>query len=385
MQISNNNKNNNLSTDEIDRYKRHLSLKNFGEEGQLALKNSSVVFIGAGGLGSSAIIYIAAAGIGKIGIADSDQVEISNLQRQIIHNTSEIGNNKTDSAKKRISELNPHCQIEIFNERISSKNIIDIIKKFDIVCDCSDNFSTRFLINDACLILKKPLIYGSVQGFEGQVSVFNLNENSPNLRDLLPRPPEQDLIPSCEEYGVIGVSPGIIGILQANEIIKIIIKKGEILNGKILIFNLLENNMKKLNLKADIKNKNIFDLFTYKQDYETKNKCNNGIKIKTISCSEFKKIYKKNLDKILIFDVREKRDFQLYSIKGSISLPLSTIDKKSTFEFIRQKSFGKKIYTLCQKGIRSETASKILIQEKIESFSIVGGLEGMGDIEGIDQ
>ena len=372
MQVSKNNMIDNLNNDELERYKRHLSLKNFGEEGQIRLKNSSVIFIGAGGLGSSAIMYLAAAGIGKIGIADDDKVEISNLQRQIIHNTSEIGQYKIDSAKRRIKELNPHCEVRTFPERINTKNVIKILSQFDIICDCSDNFGTRYLINDASVILKKPLIYGSVQGFEGQVSVFNLNENSPNLRDLLPIRPDQDLIPSCADYGVIGISPGIIGILQANEIIKIVIKQGKVLDGQILIFNLFENNMKKLNLKVSKKAQKINNLFTNIKDYESEI-CSESIK--KISHIEFKKIYETSFNEIIILDVREKEEFQKFSIKGSISLPLSLIKAKSSFAFIRKQSSGKKIYTLCQKGIRSETATKILLQKKIDTISVQGGIE----------
>ncbi len=377
MQLSTNNNENVLSSNERARYKRHLTLDGFGEEGQIRLKNSSVIFIGAGGLGSTAIMYIAAAGIGKIGIADNDKVEISNLQRQVIHNNSEIGNYKTDSAERRIKELNPHCKVETFTTRINNKNAINILSQFDIICDCSDNFGTRYLINDACLILNKPLIYGSVQGFEGQVSVFNLKENSPNFRDLLPKPPEQGLIPSCSDYGVIGISPGIIGILQANEIIKIIIKKGKILDGKILIFNLLENSMRQLILKVSKNAQKINDLETNTKDYESEINCEN---IKTISHIEFKKIYQTNSNEIIIFDVREKDEFEKCSIKGSISLPLSLIKEKNSLEFIKNKSVGKKIYTLCQKGIRSETASKILLQERIDTISIEGGIERIGNI-----
>ena len=381
MEVSRNNQRKTLNNDEIERYKRHFPLKNFGNEGQINLKNSSVIFIGAGGLGSSAITYMAAAGIGEIGIADADQVEISNLQRQVIYSTNEIGKNKTDSAKKRIRELNPNCIVKVFTERININNVIDIIKHFDIVCDCSDNFPTRYLINDACLILNKPLIYGSVQGFNGQVTVFNLNKNSPNLRDLLPNPPQKDTIPSCADYGVVGISPGMIGILQANEIIKIIIKQGEILDGKILIIDLLENQMRKLNLQANKKYKNIRDLITYKKDYELREYSEESIKIKKISFKEFKKIYQQNFNEIIILDVRESDEYKKYSIKGSISIPLSLIEKKESFEFIKNQSFGKKIYTLCQKGLRSETASRILIEENIETVSIEGGLEKIEELK----
>ena len=199
MKFSNDIKINYLNSDEQERYQKHLNLKEIGYEGQLNLKNSSVLCIGAGGLGSSVLLYLAAAGIGKIGIIDNDHVEKSNLQRQIIHETNTIGNLKIDSARERIKKLNPNSKLLTFAERINSNNALEIIRKFDVICDCSDNFGTRYLINDACLILNKPLVFGSVQGFEGQVSVFNLQNNSPNLRDLLPESPLKNDVPSCAE------------------------------------------------------------------------------------------------------------------------------------------------------------------------------------------
>ena len=370
---------NNLNSDELERYQRHINLREIGLEGQIKLKNSSVIFIGAGGLGSAAILYIAAAGIGKIGIVDNDHIEKSNLQRQIIHNNDDIGNQKTDSARKRINQLNPNCEITTFSERLSVKNVLNILNKFDIVCDCSDNFSTRYLVNDASMILNKPIIFGSVQGFEGQISVFNLNKNSPNLRDLIPNPPKNNEIPSCNEFGVIGVSPGLIGILQANEIIKIIIKRGNILDGKILIFNLLNMSMKKLTLKPNF-SKQIKDLVEYKSDYSDQEFSCSNIEIKKISNIEFKHLHKTKFNQIIILDVREKDEFNKFSINGSISLPLSLIQQKNCFEFLKNNSKGKSIYTLCQKGKRSEKASKILSEENIQSISIEGGLDELGEI-----
>ncbi len=305
-----------LNSDEEERYQKHLTLKEIGYEGQLNLKNSSVLCIGAGGLGSSVLLYLAAAGIGRIGIVDNDQVEKSNLQRQIIHETNTIGNLKIDSARERIKKFNPNCEILTFSERINPKNALELIKEFDVICDCSDNFGTRYLINDSCLILNKPLVFGSVQGFEGQVSVFNLYKNSPNLRDLLPESPTKNAVPSCAEYGVVGVSTGLIGILQVNEIIKIILKKGEILDGKILIFDLLNMNMKKLHLKSDQLNKRI-----------------------------------KN------------------------SIPLSHLNQESDLKFIQKESLNKEVFTICKSGKRSEKASRILSKFKIQSRSIEGGIE----------
>ncbi len=377
MEIFSNEFNNSFSPDELERYKRHFSLADIDFKGQQRLKKSSVLFIGAGGLGSSAILYIAAAGVGEIGIVDNDKVEKSNLQRQIIHDTSEIGNYKIDSANKKIHKLNPNCQIKTFKKRICQKNALEIIQDFDIVCDCSDNFPTRYLINDSCLILQKPMIFGSVQGFEGQVSVFNLNPDSPNLRDLLPESPQRNNIPSCEQFGVMGVSTGLIGILQANEIIKIITKKGTILDGKILIFNLLSISMKKLNLKASNKYKKVHNLQKFKDFYEQFDCEKIHQDIETISVEKFKKLYKKNPTKILIIDVRTDEEFANFSIKGSISIPLNIIVKKSSLKLIHNLSNGKIIFTLCKKGISSNNASELLLKERIKSFSIEGGIQNL--------
>lgn len=368
-----------LSLDEKERYKKHLTLKEIGFKGQLKLKNSSVICIGAGGLGSSVLLYLAASGIGRIGIVDNDQVEKSNLQRQIIHETNTVGNLKINSAQERIKRFNPNIEVTTFNKRINSENVIEIIKDFDIICDCSDNFGTRYLINDACLILNKALVFGSVQGFEGQISVFNLNKKSPNLRDLLPESPVKNNIPSCEEFGVVGVSTGLIGILQVNEIIKIILKKGEILDGKIMIFDLLNMNIKTLNLKSDKLNKNIKNLSQF-EDFYKDNECQDNIKIKKINAKEFNTLYKAKLNKILLIDVREKEEFNKCSIKGSISIPINNLEQKSHLEFIKQESLVKEIFTLCQLGKRSEKASKILMKFKISSTSIEGGMEKINQV-----
>ncbi len=364
-----------LNPDEQERYQKHLTLKEIGYEGQLDLKNSSVLCIGAGGLGSSVLLYLAATGIGKIGIVDNDHVEKSNLQRQIIHETDTVGNLKISSARERIKKLNPNIEVSIFNKRINAENAQEIIRKFDVICDCSDNFATRYLINDTCLILNKPLVFGSVQGFEGQLSVFNLNKTSPNLRDLLPESPSKNAVPSCAEYGIVGVSTGLIGILQVNEIIKIILKKGEILDGKVLVFDLLNMNMKKLHLKGDHANKRIKNLSQF-VDFYIDDKCsekNNEINI--INANDFNSLYKANPNKILLIDVRENEEFSNSAIEGSISIPLSHLNKESDLEFIQKESLIKEIFTICQSGKRSEKASEILSKFKIKSRSIEGGIE----------
>ncbi len=368
-----------LSLDEKERYEKHLSLKEIGFKGQLKLKSSSVVCIGAGGLGSSVLLYLAAAGVGRIGIVDNDQVEKSNLQRQIIHETNTVGNLKINSAQERIKRFNPNIEVLTFSERINSENVIEILQDFDIICDCSDNFGTRYLINDACLMLNKTLVFGSVQGFEGQISVFNLNRKSPNLRDLIPESPVKNNIPSCEEFGVVGVSTGLIGILQVNEIIKIILKKGKILDGKIMIFDLLNMNIKTLNLKSDKLNKNIKNLSQYRDFYKDI-ECQDNIKINKINAKEFNTLYKTKVNKILLIDVREKEEFNKCSIKGSISIPINNLEQKSHLEFIKRESLVKEIFTLCQLGIRSEKASKILMKFSIPSKSIEGGIKRINQI-----
>jgi len=378
--MSNNFKYNFLTKDEKERYQKHLTLKEIGYEGQLSLKNSSVLCIGAGGLGSSVLLYLAAAGIGKIGIVDNDYVEKSNLQRQIIHETNTIGSLKIDSAQERINKFNPNTELLTYAERISPNNALEIIREFDVICDCSDNFGTRYLINDTCLILYKPLVFGSVQGFEGQVSVFNLYKNSPNLRDLLPESPSKNAAPSCEEYGVVGVSTGLIGIFQVNEIIKIILKKGEILDGKILIFDLLNMNMKKLHLKSDQLNKRITNLSQFESFYNSDEYCGKNDEIKSINANDFNILYKAKPNKILLIDVRENEEFATSSIEGSISIPLSHLNQESDLKFIQKESLNKEVFTICKSGKRSAKASRILSKFKIQSRSIEGGIEKMKKI-----
>ena len=369
-----------LNADEQERYQKQLTLEEIGKEGQLKLKNSSVLCVGAGGLGSSVLIYLAAAGIGKIGIIDNDHVEKSNLQRQIVHETNTIGNLKIDSAKTRINSLNPNIEVFTFDTRITAENVLEIIQEFDVICDCSDNFGTRYLINDACLIINKPLIFGSVQGFEGQVSVFNLNKKSPNLRDLLPESPSKNDIPSCAEYGVVGVATGLIGILQVNEIIKIILKKGEILDGKILIFDLLNMNMKKLHLKSDEINKRIKNLSEFVDFYNDEDCSEKKNKINRINANDFNRLYKAKPNKILLIDVRENEEFSTSAIEGSISIPLSHLNQASDLEFIQKESLIKEIFTICKSGKRSDKASIILSKFKIQSKSIEGGIEKLKHI-----
>jgi len=240
-----------LSQDELTRYSRHLKIPEVGEEGQLELLDSKVLMLGAGGLGSPAALYLAAAGVGQIGIIDSDVVDRSNLQRQILHTDERVGDPKTESARQTLNALNPDIEIEEFNTRLDSENVLDIFEGYDLIVDGGDNFPTRYLINDACVQLGIPNVHGSVFRFEGQVTVFHPEEEGPCYRCLYPEPPPPELAPSCQEAGVLGVLPGIIGMLQANEVIKLLLDIGEPMTGRLLSFDGLKTEFRELKLDRD--------------------------------------------------------------------------------------------------------------------------------------
>ena len=366
----------NLNLDELARYARHISLQEIGITGQKKLKTSSVACIGTGGLGSPLLIYLAAAGIGRIGIVDFDVVEYSNLQRQIIHTTNSIGLLKTDSAKQHILKINPSCQVDLFNQKLTSGNALEILRTYDVICDCSDNFPTRYLINDACIILKKPNIYGSIARFEGQVSVFNLKEDSPNYRDLIPTPPPQELIPSCSEAGVMGILPGIIGTIQAAEAIKIITNIGFPLNGRILIFNALKMSFKELTLKSSPENRNISKLIDYTSFCaEVKVKNEVDLNIKSISVKELKTLLSQASKETLLIDVRNQIEHNECSISGSRLIPLNTIESGESINEIKILAAQKNLYVFCKSGKRSLSALRYLKQRGIKGINIEGGIE----------
>ena len=366
----------NLSSEEISRYARHISLPEIGIKGQHKLKTSSIACIGTGGLGSPLLIYLAAAGIGRIGIIDFDVVEQSNLQRQIIHTTHSIGLLKTISAKEQILRINPACKVDLYNQKLTSSNAIDILKPYDIICDCSDNFPTRYLINDACIILNKPNIYGSIARFEGQASVFNLKKGSPNYRDFIPTPPPKELIPSCSEAGVMGILPGIIGTIQATEAIKIITNIGHTLNGRILIFNALKMSFKELHLKSNPKNKNIKELIDY-ESFCSESKVYNeqDFDIKSISVKKLKLLLKQYSKEILLIDVRSPIEHKECSIIGSKNIPLNSIEDGKAINQIKNFAAKKNLYLFCKSGKRSLRALKHLDKLGISSTNIEGGIE----------
>ena len=366
----------NLNSEELARYARHISLPEIGINGQEKLKTSSVACIGTGGLGSPLLIYLAAAGIGRIGIVDFDVVEYSNLQRQIIHTTNSIGLLKTDSAKQHLLKINPSCRVDLFNKKLTSSNALEILRDYDVICDCSDNFPTRYLINDACIILNKPNIYGSIAGFEGQVSVFNLKKDSPNYRDLIPIPPPQELIPSCSEAGVMGILPGIIGTIQAAEAIKIITNIGFPLNGRLLTFNALKMRFKELILKSSPENRNIKKLIDYQSFCsEVKIKNEVDLDIKSISIKELKVLLTQASKETLLIDVRTQIEHNEYSISGSKLIPLSTIESGESINKIKNLAAQKNLYLFCKSGKRSLSALRHLKKHGVKGINIEGGIE----------
>mmetsp|Transcript_3369 Transcript_3369/g.5253 ORF Transcript_3369/g.5253 Transcript_3369/m.5253 type:complete len:420 (+) Transcript_3369:75-1334(+) len=249
-----------LSQAEVRRYSRHLILPNFGLEGQRKLKASKVAVVGAGGLGSPALLYLAAAGVGTLGIIDHDVVDESNLQRQVIHGTSTLSEDKVDSALARISDINPHVNVNTYAQKLSSDNAMSILENYDVVLDGSDNFPTKYLLNDACAMLGIPVVYGAILGFEGQVSVFSY-KGGPNYRDLLPSPPNPGDVPSCAEGGVLGVLPGVIGCLQATEVIKVLAGVGNILSGRLVVYDALAMSFREKKIVS--KNEPITELIDY--------------------------------------------------------------------------------------------------------------------------
>ncbi len=253
-----------LTRDEIARYSRHLILDEVGMAGQIRLKNSAVLCVGTGGLGSPLMMYLAAAGVGRIGIVDFDVVDASNLQRQIIHGTSSIGKRKVLSARERILDINPFVEVDLYEEALDSENALRICAPYDVIVDGTDNFPTRYLVNDACVLLGKPNVYGSIFKFEGQATVFNY-QGGPNYRDLYPEPPPPGLVPSCAEGGVIGVLPGIIGTIQATETLKVLLGLGTTLSGRLLLFDAINMRFRELKLRKDPETPPITRLIDYHQ------------------------------------------------------------------------------------------------------------------------
>lgn len=370
-----------FSKEELARYDRHIIIPEFGFEAQKKLKAAKVLVIGSGGLGSPSLLYLAAAGVGTIGIIDFDVVDDSNLQRQVLFGVEEIGQPKVDAAKRRLESLNPHINIKIYNKQLTSTNALDIIKDYDVVADGTDNFPTRYLVNDACVLLDKPNVYASIFQFEGQVSVFNYkNENGevgPNYRDLYPTPPPPGLVPSCAEGGVLGVLPGIIGSLQALEVIKVITGVGETLSGRFFIFDALNFETRTFNIKRNADNPLNGNNPTIKELIDYEQFC--GMKavekpIKEISAKELYDLQVRG-ENIQIIDVREPHEYDIVNI-GAELIPLSTVSNNAD-----RIDRNKKVIFHCKMGGRSAKAIREL-EEKFgfkNLYNLKGGILGWID------
>ncbi|MEM9135804.1 MAG: molybdopterin-synthase adenylyltransferase MoeB [Cyanobacteria bacterium P01_F01_bin.42] len=365
-----------LIPDEYKRYSRHLILPEVGVAGQKRLKAASVLCVGTGGLGSPLLQYLAAAGVGRIGLVDFDVVDCSNLQRQIIHGTSWLGQAKIKSAKHRIHEINPHCQVDLYPVKITAANATEIVQPFDIVVDGTDNFPTRYLLNDTCVLLKKPYVYGSIYRFEGQASVFNYC-NGPNYRDLYPEPPPPGLVPSCAEGGVLGVLPGIIGVIQATETIKIILEQGNTLSGRLLVFNALEMKFRELKLTKNPDRAKITRLIDYHQfcgvpDPPPFSEENSTMEEMTVH--ELHNILRSQDEQYLLVDVRNPNEYEIAKIPGSILVPLSDIETGSGIQTIKQQLGDKTLIAHCKKGGRSAKALEALAAAGVSGINVQGGI-----------
>ncbi len=319
-----------LSKDEYQRYSRHIILPEVGLDGQKRLKSASVLCVGTVGLGSPLLLYLAAAGVGRIGIVDFDIVDSSNLQRQIIHGTSWVGKPKVESAKNRILEINPFCQVDLYETPLSSANALDIIKPYYIVIDGTDNFPTRYLTNDACVLLDKPNIYGSIFRFEGQATVFNY-QGGPNYRDLYPEPPPPGMVPSCAEGGVLGVLPGIIGTIQATEAIKIILGAPNTLSGRLLLFNAWDMKFRELKLRPNPERPVIEKLIDYEQfcgipQAKAAEEAEKSA-MQEMTVSELKTLMDNGPQDFVLIDVRNPNEYEIARIPGSVLIPLPDIEE----------------------------------------------------------
>ncbi|MBT3922140.1 MAG: molybdopterin-synthase adenylyltransferase MoeB [Nitrospina sp.] len=368
-----------LTQDQINRYSRHLLLPEVGVEGQEKICNSKVLLIGTGGLGSPLALYLAAAGVGNLGLVDFDVVDLSNLQRQVAHGESTVGTLKVDSAKARIADLNSSINVTTYNTRLSSENVMEIFADYDIIVDGTDNFPTRYLASDACVLLKKPYIYGCILRFEGQASVFD-SRVGPCYRCLYPEPPPPGLVPSCAEGGVIGILPGIVGLIQANEVIKLVLGKGESLVGRLLLFDALSMKFREMKLRKDKAcpicgdNPTITELIDYEQFCGI-------LPVEDSSADTEKEITVEQVKQMLdekhafkLIDVREPSEYEICKIDAAALIPLGDIEDKDPAK-LNGLNQDDEIVLHCKAGVRSMKALKALEEMGFRNLkSMRGGI-----------
>ncbi len=361
-----------MTNEQRIRYSRHLIMPEVGADGQRRLNEARVLCIGAGGLGSPAALYLAAAGVGTMGIVDLDDVDLSNLQRQILHGTKDIGRRKVESARDRLRDVNPEIKIEIHDARFTSANARELVNRYDVVVDGSDNFATRYLSNDVCVWAKKPNVYGSVFRFEGQATVFAPHLGGPCYRCLFPEPPAPGTVPNCAEAGVLGVLPGIIGSIQANEAIKLTLGKGETLVGRLLHFDAMKMKFREFNLRRDPTCPVCGESPSITAPIDYEHFCGivpaeSGV---TISVQEFKRKIDKG-DPLFVLDVREQVEYDIARLENSILIPLGDLAER-----LGEIDRTKPIVAFCHKGVRSLLAVDLLQDAGFENVrSLDGGID----------
>jgi adenylyltransferase/sulfurtransferase len=371
-----------LTTDDLSRYSRHLILPEVGMEGQQKLKAARVLCVGTGGLGSPLAFYLTAAGVGTLGLVDFDVVDASNLQRQIIHSTKDIGRKKLDSAEEKLEALNPSINIVKHETMLTSANALEILKEYDIVADGTDNFPTRYLVNDACVLLGKPNVYGSIFRFEGQASVF-ATEAGPCYRCLYPEPPPPGLVPSCAEGGVLGILPGLVGVIQATEVIKLILGKGESLIGRLLLVDALSMRFRELKLRKNPEcpvcgeNPTVTELIDYQHfcgivpEAPEEKTVKNGIP--QLSVKELKRRMDAGED-VYILDVREPYEYRIAQIGGML-IPQTDVPNRLA-EIDRERE----IIVQCRSGVRSQRIAEFLRQQGYPRVvNLAGGILAWSD------
>jgi molybdopterin/thiamine biosynthesis adenylyltransferase/rhodanese-related sulfurtransferase len=362
-----------LSHQEIRRYSRHLIMPEVGLEGQRKLKEAKVLLVGAGGLGSPLAMYLSAAGVGHIGIMDFDVVDESNLQRQIIHGTSTLGQKKLDSAKNRMLDINPFIDVTTYAEPLSAANALDIFKDYDIIADGTDNFQTRYLVNDACVLLGKPNVYGSIFRFEGQASVFYAKEG-PCYRCLYPEPPPPGLVPSCAEGGVLGVLPGVIGTIQATEVVKLIIGQGDPLIGRLLLYDALEMSFTTLKLRKNpdcvicSDHPSVTHLIDYDQFCGVLPHAVEAQGLE-ITVKELKAKLDSDGRNLVLIDVREPHELEISKIDRAQLIP-----KNDLPDHLKELDSTKEYVLLCKSGNRSLDAAKLMQAAGFRAKSVRGGI-----------
>ena len=380
-----------LTNEEIKRYSRHLILPEIGIDGQKKLKASSVLLVGMGGLGAPLAMYLTASGVGRIGLVDYDVVDASNLQRQVIYSSQDVGKSKVQSAARKLHALNPHVRLDLYEKPLTSENALEIVENYDIVADGTDNFPTRYLVNDACVLLDKPNVYGSVNRFEGQVTVF-YSKRGPCYRCLFPTPPDPKHVQSCAEAGVLGILPGLVGVLQATEVIKILLGIGEALVGRLIMYDALAMTFREIEIQKDAncpicgQNPSIKKLIDYDEFCGVAHKEENqfhlaveagGAAIKggvfpneQVYPAELKKALDKN-ENIIILDVRDSHECKICALENSLFIPMDEVVAR-----LHEIDRNKTIVVVCKVGERSQVVVDLLKEEGYQKVhNLFGGLD----------